>query len=239
MGRGRGGSSPPWGRARGGTSRTRTTTPRPHPGVVGGRQRENLRCWLARVEGENRQVPKWAPKGRNPRRELEGYSGRGQGKGLLGEGGVPGRIETRRGPIVFEGDRGGSCRRKGRSATSGDPRRRRENPPGRNSQRPPGLSIRVRAGRTPGGSGSGMGPPGRPPGLVIPLPRGWAAGRRPRGNSTAYEARTNNCRAEARREGEAAGATPTGGQGARGQPPTAGKRRRPPTSVQEGTSFCP
>lgn len=153
--------------------------------------------------------PPSGPKGPKPAEGAGGILGAGSGQLSPRRRGVPGRIETQKGPIVFEGGRGGGCREKVRAAASGYPRPRRENPPERSSQKPLGCSIRVRAGQTSGSAGSGAKPPVRPPGQVIPLPRGREAGRRPPGDSAA------------RGEGEAAGATPTGGQGARSLSPSA------------------
>lgn len=68
--------------------------PRPGPARErrwAGHRRENLRRRMACVEGGRAPLgPQVGPKGRNPPRELEGYSGRGQGNCLLGEGAFPG-----------------------------------------------------------------------------------------------------------------------------------------------------
>lgn len=144
-----------------------------------GHQRENLRRRLACVKGGQAPLgPQMGPKGPKPAQGAGGIFGAGPGQLSPRRRGVPGRIETQRGPIVFEGGRGRGCRGKVRVASSGYSRRRRENPPGRSSQRPLGFSIRIRAGQTPGGAGSGTEPPVRPPGRVIPLPPPAGSGGR-------------------------------------------------------------
>lgn len=171
---GRGGSSPPQGGTGNGTSGTRTTTPRPHQGEkVGGppEGKPEARDGVRRGRAGTAWPPS-RPKGPKPAEGAGGILGAGSGQLSPRRRGVPGRIETQKGPIVFEGGRGGGCREKVRAAASGYPRKRRENPPERSSQRPLGCSIQVRAGQTSGSAGSGAKPPVRPPGQVIPFPRG-------------------------------------------------------------------
>lgn len=221
-----------------GTELRRQGPPRPGPTRERrwvGHQRENLRRRLACVKGGRAPLgPQVGPKGPKPAQGAGGIFGAGPGQLSPRRRGVPGRIETQRRPIVFEGGRGGSCRGKVLAAARGYPRRRRENPPGRSRQRPLGFSIRVGAGQTPGGAGSGTKPPVASPGRVIPLPRGREAGRRPPGDSAAYEARTITAEPRPAGRDRRPGRRPPAGRG-RG----ACLRGRPPTSGQEGTSFCP